>query len=738
MTTEESLSTIKEKWQLDRTQSDIFADLARLCQEPGFIYSICLMVGRSLWMSTDEVVDIDWNERPNQGELSLLLGLLARHTIKLEVVLSEEGVLDQVRRAMGLLEELHQQVMFPQPPNEPTPTLTGQERLSGLQKSYEEWMNSGLGMVEPIFYGREGAYDFQFLEMASTRYAADDQWIQNHTGYSPETFIEISKNIGQLTLEGMRSIKPGLPFDELSAEILSAMSFRMEDFPPTDRHPLQNFITAFSFTPGGINQKFGGIWDYNEVHSRPVMSLGDGRHCSPILPDLPKAIYESPFYWMNEDDQYRDTALSNRGNATESITQALLVSVFGSNRVFRGVKVKRGRSEVTDIDVLAISGNKAVIAQCKSKKLTIGARQGDGKILRRDFIKTVQDAYGQAIKGKKALTESGYELIGENGVPIPMPVEVDEVFILCVSGDHYPAVMTQARVYLNRDEDDSSPILLSIFDLDVVSFYLHDRYEFLYYLRQRSTHAERFLATSEMALLGFHLSHKLFPDKDYDGTLVDEGYVALVDANFLATRGNWPKSQASERLFHQWKNDTFGELVEDIKLAANIDQGQITPENLLFFLYDLAGKGADQLTSLVRTLKEQTVRDGKRHEGRLTLADHKKGTTFISFPVPTRYSQLQEFEDLLEAIALVHKYMSQADEWMALASIAGTQVSFDIFEFFKEPWQRDPQMDQMVEEFMVPGIPLNSDGTRPGKNRRCPCGSGRKFKRCHGRQDPSL
>ena len=387
---------------------------------------------------------------------------------------------------------------------------------------------------------------------------------------------------------------------------------------------------------------------------------------------------------------------------------------------------------------MAISGNKAVIAQCKSKKLTIEAKQGDGKTLRSDFIKAIQDAYDQALKGKKALTESGYQLIEGNGTPVPIPAEVDEVFVLCVSGDHYPAVMSQARVYLNRDEDDSSPILLSLFDLDVVSFYLQDRYDFLYYLRQRSAHAERFFASSEMALLGFHLKHKLFPDENYDGAFVDEGYVGLIDANFLAVRGNWPKSQACERLFHQWKNEAFSQLVEDIKLAADIDPSQITAENLLFFLYDLAGKGADQLTGMVRTLKETTVRDGKRHEGRLPLAGHKKGITFISFPVPTGYRQPQRFQDRLRAIALIHKHMSQADEWMMLASIEGSQSSFDIFGYIKEPWQTDQKMDQLVDEFIVPGILLNPDGTKPSRTRRCPCGSGRKFKRCHGREDRSL
>ena len=734
MITDGSLPTLSKEWQQSRTGADVLGDLERLCEEPGFIYSLCLMVESSIWMPSDELADIEWNDRPNQGELSLLLGLLAKHSIVLDVTLSEESILEQVGKATELLEELHQLVAFPPLPSDLDPAADEQERLSNFLKNYEEWMNSGLGMMEPIFYGGEGAYDFQFLEMAAKRYAADEQWIERSTGDKLDTFIEISKMIRQLTLKRMQGIQPGLALDELCATVFSAMSFRPEDFPTDTRKSLENFIAAFSFTPGHVNQGFSGIGDYNTVHSRPVIALGDGRYCIPILPDLPKAIYESPFYWMNEDDQYRYIASTNRGDATESITQEFLASVFGTDRVFRGVTVKRGKNKVTDIDVLAASGNKAVIAQCKSKKLTIEARRGDGQILRRDFIKAVQDAYGQAIKSKRALTENGYELIADNGELIHLPVEVDEVYILCVTGDHYPAIITQARAHLDRDDDDVHPILLSIFDLDVITFYLKDQYEFLYYLRQRSTHAERFFASSEMALLGFHLKHKLFPDEDYDGTGVDEGYAGLVDANFLVTRGDWPKSEASDRLFHEWKNERFNKLIEDIKLSANANPGQITVETLLFFLYDLAGKGADQLTTLVRTLKERTIRDGKRHEGRMPMTDRKKGITFISFPMRTRFAQLQEFQVETEALALLHKYTSKADEWMVLSSIAGSQVSFDFFGYINGPWQEDPEMDELVEKFMNPGIPIHPDGTMPSKNRSCPCGSGRKFKRCHGRQ----
>ena len=103
MATEGSLPTLSKDSQPNRTDTEILGDLERLCEEPGFIYSLCLMVESSLWIHSDELADIDWNIRPNQGELSLLLGLLAKHPIKLNVALSEDGVLEQVGRATELL-----------------------------------------------------------------------------------------------------------------------------------------------------------------------------------------------------------------------------------------------------------------------------------------------------------------------------------------------------------------------------------------------------------------------------------------------------------------------------------------------------------------------------------------------------------------------------------------------------------------------------------------------------------
>ena len=123
----------------------------------------------------------------------------------------------------------------------------------------------------------------------------------------------------------------------------------------------------------------------------PSFALEGDRFFLPIFFNLAKSIYESPYYWMLRDSKYKETGLSNRGDATEEIAFDLLTRVFGEENVRRGVKIRNRNQDVTDIDVLAVAGNKAVIVQAKSKKLTMASRGGDGESLKGDFQEAVQD-----------------------------------------------------------------------------------------------------------------------------------------------------------------------------------------------------------------------------------------------------------------------------------------------------------------------------------------------------------
>ena len=73
----------QEELTVPRSEAEILADLGRLCEVPGFVYTFCLMTAWAMWMSTEDVAEIDWYQRPNNQELGLLLGLLVKRPLTL-------------------------------------------------------------------------------------------------------------------------------------------------------------------------------------------------------------------------------------------------------------------------------------------------------------------------------------------------------------------------------------------------------------------------------------------------------------------------------------------------------------------------------------------------------------------------------------------------------------------------------------------------------------------------------
>ena len=75
-----------------------------------------------------------------------------------------------------------------------------------------------------------------------------------------------------------------------------------------------------------------------------------------------------------------------------------LESVFGKRAVFSNVRIPGAKGkDAGEIDTLVLFGNRAIVVQAKSKRLTLEARKGNDNLIRDDFKKSVQDSYGQAL-----------------------------------------------------------------------------------------------------------------------------------------------------------------------------------------------------------------------------------------------------------------------------------------------------------------------------------------------------
>jgi hypothetical protein len=704
---------------------DIVDRIEALSREPGFIYTLALILMRDLFLDPREAADINWHEHLSFQEITFLVGLFIKRDIDFTIP-SESESAARFERVYELFLELHQihgerfrGMLTSALANKPS-----SPHDSGAQ--YRAFFGAGDMMTEPIFYGGSGAYDFQYLELAVKKYNNDSSWITKHTGIDVPLMAEAARKLKTLHESKYRDL-PHIDrnnFPELCKIALSIFCFTNLDLDQQlGKNGTADFINTFSLSPGKVNEHLQLPGQYNDLQSRPIVRFPDGRYFLPIGFNLSEAIYECPFYWMNRDPAYREIALRNRGESAQDITADLLRMVFGKDNVYTEVRVEKGKGHtITDIDVLAVTGNKAVIVQIKSKRLTELARLGNDEKLVDDFKAAVQDAYDQALLSRRAVMDGSNKLF-VNGRELHLAEQVDDAYILCITLDHYPAVIHQVDIYLKKTPSDPFPIALSVFDLDILCFYLKDRFEFLYYLRQRIRLNTYFRADSEMALLGFHLKNKLYKRNDADMEALDNSFAQLVDANFPVLRGSVPKTSASQKLYATWTNENFQELVKQIKSTNNAGL-----TDALFFLYDIAGKGADELVDAIARVKRLTDIDDRTHDASLLYTGMRAGVTILSEP-----RSADAIRKKLPSFALLRKYKSKADLWLGLGCLGTSHALVDAMVFYEQRWEKNDELEELVSKhFPTTGKLLTPSGRKIGRNELCPCGSGKKFKRCHG------
>ena len=714
-----------------RTIPEIIQDLERLVRQKGFVYTFSFNVITSLFTPPGELAEIDWSERPNNRELSFLLGLMVEHPLYFTMPDTKDILYCQNDKALKLLVELHQAHTFSNS-NKYSSIQTGQDALDDrVALSHENWMASGQGLIEPIFYGREGADAFQFLRLAALRYQNDTQWIEDHLGISLGKIIAAIEKIRELVDSRFASLRPSDSFVEFCNQCMELFLFEPDDISNLDKASVQAFLEAFSFRAGEANPRLESIGAYNKIHSHPIIRLDGGKYFIPLTIYLSRSLYESPYYWMLNDSNYKDTSSDNRGVATEQIAYDLLKGVFGEANIFRNVKVRENAVDATDIDILVCHRDRVIVVQAKSKKLTVPSRMGNRVTLDLDFQEGVQDAYDQAVLSIQALTEKRFELLDGNGGSLTLNNPIREIYAICVTGDAFPALAIQLRNHLRKSANAPFPLAVSLFDLEILSHYLCDPFDFLYFLRQRGHCSEQIGLCSELALLSFHLERKLNPSLGRDVLLLDETPAQILEADYLVATGHWPETRRRRKLTCHWRHPEFDKIIHCVK--GKVQQGLV---DAIFFLYDIAGNQTEEFFCYIGKLQKATLRDGQIHDMSLPNSQDRTGISFISYPEPRSSLEAEVFRQHFQDFAISRKYRSHANEWMALASLAGTQNLIDIVWHSQGVWQDDPEVEKLAFSVLGQGKVLSSTGKRqkkkPSRNDQCPCGSGRKYKRCHG------
>lgn len=297
---------------------------------------------------------------------------------------------------------------------------------------------------------------------------------------------------------------------------------------------------------------------------------------------------------MREDENYTEATSGHRGEFAEAFSADRLTHVFGRERVFQNVELRRSRKETLgEIDVLVTFGDRLIVAQAKSKKLTLKARAGEDRQLREDFDRAVQDAVDQSFSCAESLLDPTVTLQTPDGSPVSLAHRPSAIFPITILTDHYPALSFQSRQFLTATttEEILTPIVTDVFALDAMTEMLSSPLRLLSYLSLRSRFDRGFFADHELDLLAFHLRRNLWLPNDIDLMRV-EGDSDLYRA-MAARRDDVPGPRSPEGILTLFQGTPFADIltqIDDRPIPLAIDLG-------LFFL--------EQNEATVRKINEE-------------------------------------------------------------------------------------------------------------------------------------
>lgn len=662
-------------------------------------------------------------DRLIRTEISTLIGLMIQGQMDWTMP-SPHAEQEYIHRTDALLKELHETLL---------PSMSGAiAEQTNASVEDVEFMGRGDFLREAIFYAGESAYNFQYRDFAPLKYAADDAWLRAKRGFSIFDARTIAHAIARLQEQKLvntrvhmltmrpeqRSILPGFTFS--LGEVAAASGLA--------ESTVEAVLNAFALAPAEKNETFRALDDFNVANATPLLRFNDEFVLFQSY-SLVEALYESPFYWMVIDNAYASAAMQNRGRFTETFCRDRLELVFGKARVHTNVDIFESKAKkVGEIDVFVLFGDRALIVQAKSKRLTLESRKGNDGRIRDDFKKSVQESYDQGLTCAQKITDPSVRLVGPDGRETPLPNRVSEIYILCLVSDHYPSLQFQARQFLKYSQTDviRAPMVLDVFALDAITEMLPSPLHFLSYINRRVGYTERLMAPHETVILSYHLKKNLWIEEDVNMLMLSDDISVDLDVAMAVRRDGVNGQRTPDGILTRLNSTTVGRIItaiESVPEPGVIDFG--------FLLLAMSEKGAAEASAGIDRAAKLARRDGQTHDISLGFDSPKSGFTVhcSADPLPAAEGRLRRHCEL-------RKYRQKAKTWFGVCLHPSDQSLRFGFKLDYE-WQRDTHLERAVHDApqpanLIQAIKASAKRSKVRRNDPCPCGSGRKYKKCHG------
>jgi hypothetical protein len=709
-----------------REEQEVFDALAGLCAAPGYIHALAYLYQSNNWITyKDAVTPEDMlpnysHERLIRTELSTLFGLLVRSEIDVSFP-GAHVVQSYIDRSNTLLSELHETLTRPM-----------RDEMLAIAQVTPVSGPAGMGafLREAIFYGAESAYVFQYQDLARIKYQADEAWLLETKGFSIAAACDVVNAIFNIQPDRILSNGQDIVNKRELWSALPAFNFTVAEITELSRlstKTVEAVLTAFSMDAQERNEPFTSLKAFNVVNAKPLLRVSDGSFFSFHPASIAEALYESPFYWMLKHKTYKAAASKHRGEFTEEYCHSRLVKIFGDRRVHSNIELIDSHGNASgEVDVLVVFGDRALVLQAKSKRLTLEARKGNDLQLQEDFKLAVQDAYDQGATCSHLIMAGSHTLI-ERTTQQPINLgHLKEIYVFCVLADHYPSLSFQAHQFLKLDTNAKilPPFVTDVFALDVITEMLESPLRFLSYVNRRVSYHDRVMSSHETNLLAYHLRLNLWVSNELNCVMISDDVAVDLDIAMAARRTGIPGARTPKGILTRLQSTVVAQILSEIE-----DKEEPAVIEFGFMLLTLGEDTVMQADHYIRRINKWTCRDGKPHDFTMSLSGASSGFTFHC-----NNSPFQTAQRALHVHCVRRKYAERAASWFGVCLHPG-DLEIRTGVTLQHEWKQDATLDEMTKD-MAPVIGTSNAQSRSraksktGRNEPCPCRSGKKYKKC--------
>ncbi|MFW9995182.1 MAG: hypothetical protein ACFFD4_24305, partial [Candidatus Odinarchaeota archaeon] len=391
------------------------------------------------------------------------------------------------------------------------------------------------------------------------------------------------------------------------------------------------FLERFSASWGNINDEYSRPENFNEILSKPLILVDQEKIWIPIPTLLSQVAYASLHYDFTRNpsfESYKDDYNRISGELLEEQVAEVFRKIFPAARILTKYYIGSSSRSMMEGDVLIEFEGQYIVIECKSKKLTMLAKNGDIDEIKDSFSKAIQAAYNQGQKRRDLLVRERCDVYDAqargNVITTFTGVQKADVSIIVVTRESFGPLATDLSHFLEKDESEEYPWVVNFLDLQNIARFVQSPYEFLLYLKRRVKLQGKAYSADEFVYFGAFFNKGLFIDDkspEKGEISLDPAFVEQFDKydNYSYRGMDKPKPVIT------WISSNFRLIIEWIRKL-------IGSENLADIAIVLMGNYPRELDKLMQMIKDQkfkSLNDGEEHiatfSSESTLYDGKIG-----------------------------------------------------------------------------------------------------------------